>query len=97
MLSSSDDGWSVSDVDGVLSWSWCSIKGGDLWVSQVVSVVLLNVSSNDFRSSEDSSSHDLNGFSSTTVSTSHFTVHLGDSTTESSVSEFLVHVNDTSS
>ena len=80
-----------------MSSGWCSGGVGDLWISQVGCGILRNVGSFNLSVGKDLSLDDLNGISSTSVSTSHFLEHLGNGTAKGGVSELLVHVDDTSS
>ena len=69
----------------------------NLWVLEVGNSVLLSTSSHGRVLWLDDSLDDLNRVTSGTVSSSHFTVHLGDSSAKSVVSVLLVHVDDTGS
>ena len=63
-----------------------------LWESDV-SNELADVSTSELVVWDDACSNDLDGITSSTVSTRHLHVHLGDSSAESSISVFFVHVN----
>jgi len=78
----------------VVSWGWCSLSVGDLWVSDASSNVLFSCFSLDGVVSDDDGLDDVNRVSSGTVSTGHFTVHLGDGSAKTVVSVLLVHVDD---
>lgn len=80
-----------------MSWSWCSLSVSDLWVFDTSFNVLCSVSSLDLIVWDNNSLDDVDRISSSTVSTSHFTVHLGDGSAERIVSVLLVHVNNISS
>ena len=69
---------------------------GDLWIFQFISNVLSSTGSNNLLSWLNDSLDDMDGISSSTMSSSHFAVHLGDGSTESAVSILFVHVDDTS-
>lgn len=77
----------------MVSWGWCSLSVGDLWVSDASSNVLLSSLSLDGVVWDDDGLDDVNRVSSGTVSTGHFTVHLGDGSAETVVSVLLVHVD----
>ena len=64
-----------------------------LWELDTLGCELLCLSSPEFAIRDDSSSDDLNGFSSSTVSSSQFHIHLGDGTSKASISKLLVHVH----
>lgn len=81
----------------MVSWGWCSLAVGDLWVSDASSNVLFSGLSLDGAVSDDSGLDDVNRVSSGTVSTGHFTVHLGDGSAKTVISVLLVHVDDISS
>ena len=70
----------------MVSWGWCSLSVGDLWVSDASSNVLPSSLSLDGVVCDDDGLDDVNRVSSGTVSTGHFTVHLGDGSAETVVS-----------
>jgi hypothetical protein len=76
-----------------MSWGWCSLSVGDLWVSDASSNVLFSLFSLDGVVWDDDGLDDVNRVSSGTVSTGHFTVHLGDGSAKTVVSVLLVHVD----
>ena len=78
----------------MVSWGWCSLSVGDLWVSDASSNVLFSGLSLDGAVSDNGGLDDVNRVSSGTVSTGHFTVHLGDGSAKTVVSVLLVHVDD---
>jgi len=77
--------------------SWGSLDVSNLWVSEVGNSVLLSTSSHGGVFWLNDSLDDLNGFTSSAMSSSHFTVHLGDGSAKGDISVLLVHVYDTSS
>lgn len=78
----------------MVSWGWCSLSLGDLWVSDASSNVLFSCFSSNSVVWDDDGLDDVDRVSSGTVSTGHFTVHLGDGSAETVVSVLLVHVDD---
>jgi len=78
----------------MVSWGWCSLSVGDLWVSDASSNVLFSLFSLNGVVSDDDGLDDVNRVSSGTVSSGHFTIHLGDGSAETVVSVLLVHVDD---
>ena len=80
-----------------MSSGWGSLLSGELWEFVVYLQVLHGSSSGDARVWLNDSLDDVDGVTLSAVSTSHFTVHLGDGAAESNISVFLVHVDDTSS
>lgn len=78
----------------MVSWGWCSLSVGDLWVLDASSNVLFSLFSLDSVVWDDDGLDDVNRVSSGTVSTGHFTVHLRDGSAETVVSVLLVHVDD---
>ena len=78
----------------MVSWGWCSLSVGDLWVLDASSNVLFSLFSLDSVVWDDDGLDDVNRVSSGTVSSGHFTIHLGDGSAETVVSVLLVHVDD---
>jgi len=76
---------------------WCSLDVGDLWILQTKLSILRGGSSDGVLVWLNDSLDNVDGISSGTVSSSHFTVHLGDGSAKSVVSVLLVHVDDTGS
>ena len=71
-----------------------SLDVSDLWVSKTSLSILESLWSLDILMSKDNSLDDVDGVSSSTVSTSNLVVQLGDGSAERVVSVFLVHVDD---
>ena len=71
-----------------------SLDVSDLWVSKTSLSILESLWSPDLLVSEDNSLDDVDGVTSSTVSTSNFVVQLGNGSAERVVSVFLVHVDD---
>ena len=80
-----------------MSTGWSSLLGGELGEFEVDLQILLSSSSGGSRVGLNDSLDDVDGVTLGAVSTSHFTVHLGDGAAESDISVFFVHVDDTSS
>lgn len=93
----SDLSWSGSSEERFVSSSWGSLDVSNLWVLEVGNSVLLSTSSHGGVFWLNDSLDDLNGFTSSAMSSSHFTVHLGDGSAKGDISVLLVHVYDTSS
>ena len=80
-----------------MSAGWSSLLSGELGEFAASLEVLKSTSSGGLAVWLNDSLDDVDGFTLGAVSTSHFTVHLGDGAAESDISVFLVHVDDTSS
>ena len=94
----SDEGWSRGSGEALLVGSgWSSLLGDELGESQRSSAVLLGDISQDGVWLQHDGLDDVDGISSSGVSTGHLVVHLGDGTAEGSGSVLLVHVDDTGS
>ena len=64
-----------------------------LWELNSLIRELKCLGSSEFTIRDNSSSDDLNGFSSSTMSSTHFHVHLRDCTAKGNISKLLVHVH----
>ena len=80
-----------------MSTGWGSLLSCEFRELEAVFQVLGSSSSKNLLVGEDHSFDNMNAISSGTVSTSEFTVHLGDGSAKRNVSILLVHVDDTGS
>ena len=76
-----------------MSRGWGSLNMGDLWESKIGLVELSSAFSDDVLVVNNDGLHDVDGLASCAVSTSHFRVHLRDSSAKGSISVLFVHVH----
>lgn len=88
----SDQNWSRSHEDGLVVCSWCSLVSGEFWISKRCFDVLLGALSDNISVGKNDSLDNVDGLSSGTVSTSHFTEHEWYGGVECGSSVLLVHV-----
>lgn len=93
----SDLDWSWSSECSFVGMSWCSLDVSNLWILQACWSILNGSCSHGLVVWLNDGLNDMDSIASSTVSSSHFTIHLGDGSAKSDISIFFVHVDDTSS